>query len=190
MKRKTLVVLMVFLFIVAFSGCDGGGGNPTEPTTSTSGDSDLMLVKKYNADYAGGRTVRWDKDTITVYDTTSARGLQQDLDDWSQYLGGRRLVISGSGSDIEISADNSLSACGNTSYGWDSGYRIVKAYIKIRCRENTTIVKHEIGHAVGFFGHTSDGGVMDYENRRPTVTNIVARTLRKLYSLSPGTKIT
>ena len=43
MKEKALALLMVFLFIVAFSGCEGGkSGNPTEPTTSTSGDSDLI----------------------------------------------------------------------------------------------------------------------------------------------------
>ena len=52
-------------------------------------------------------------------------------------------------------------------------------------------VKHEIGHCIGFFEHTNDGGLMDSIANGATAANSTTRNMiRLLYSLPPGTNIT
>jgi hypothetical protein len=52
-----------------------------------------------------------------------------------------------------------------------------------------TVIRHELGHCLGFMGHVSTGLM------RPTccalnITSDVSNMLRKLYSLPPGTEVT
>jgi hypothetical protein len=49
---------------------------------------------------------------------------------------------------------------------------------------------HEIGHCLGFFGHTADGGLMDKTAAGSSkITSPVRNMISLLYSLSPGTNI-
>jgi hypothetical protein len=52
-------------------------------------------------------------------------------------------------------------------------------------------VIHEIGHCIGFFDHTADGGLMDSLANNSTGANATTRNMISLlYSLPPGTNIT
>jgi len=49
------------------------------------------------------------------------------------------------------------------------------------------IFSHELGHGLGFWGHTEDGGLMDsHLNDSTEITDTVRTMLATLYSLAPG----
>src|SRR5262249_17742917 len=48
-------------------------------------------------------------------------------------------------------------------------------------------VTHEVGHAIGFLAHTSDGGLMDPDGGNGQITPGDVSFVRSLYSLAPGT---
>ncbi|MBI5306729.1 hypothetical protein HZB04_04080 [Candidatus Wolfebacteria bacterium] len=202
--RLSVVAVTATLAIIAiiFSGCGQGATNITGPSPITTGttvvdfnDPDIQLVKQYN----NNPTVRWNKSIITVYDSTGMAN-QSILDEWNNYLNGARLVFTNSApADIEIIKDDN-SCGGNTNTSWSGNYIIYKSIITIHQSNSfagcdTIIkngtVKHEIGHAIGFFGHIFDGGVMGEGSLQSTdfITISVRRTLVKLYSLQPGTKV-
>jgi hypothetical protein len=47
-------------------------------------------------------------------------------------------------------------------------------------------VTHETAHAIGFFGHTDDGGLMDPDGGNGNITSLVSGVLRDLYHFSPA----
>ena len=49
--------------------------------------------------------------------------------------------------------------------------------------------EHETAHAIGFLGHTSDGGLMDPDGGNGQITPLVSGVLTDLYSLAPGTSV-
>ena len=51
-------------------------------------------------------------------------------------------------------------------------------------------VTHETAHAIGFLGHTDDGGLMDPDGGNGNITSLVSGVLRDLYHFSPGTVVT
>ena len=58
------------------------------------------------------------------------------------------------------------------------------------CGTEADTMTHEIGHCIGVFEHTSDGGVMDATAAGSSViTTPVKRMISLLYSLSPGADI-
>ena len=62
---------------------------------------------------------------------------------------------------------------------------------RMDCGSLQGTVKHEIGHCIGFFEHTSDGGLMDATANNSIAANATTRNMiRLLYSLPPGTNIT
>ena len=62
---------------------------------------------------------------------------------------------------------------------------------RMDCGSLQGTVKHEIGHCIGFFEHTSDGGLMDPIANNAIAPNAATRNMiRLLYSLPPGTNIT
>ncbi len=53
-----------------------------------------------------------------------------------------------------------------------------------------TVVAHEVGHCIGFWKHTDEGGMMDIGSKATNViTNNYTGMLSLLYSLAPGTDI-
>jgi len=202
--RLSVVAVMMILTIIAisFSGCSQGATNITgpSPTTTTtildsSNDEDLKLVKQYNSDLSGGKATRWNKSIVTVYDSTGKVNLQSVLNEWNAVLAGKlTLAVGGQGSDIEIVRDDSV-ACGVGGYYpyngiiIPRGIRISQTCLELPYDANLT-AEHEIGHVIGFFGHTNSG-VMSNNAHTITsqITSEISRMLNKLYSIELGAQI-
>jgi hypothetical protein len=61
---------------------------------------------------------------------------------------------------------------------------------ELSCGSQISTVIHELGHCIGFFGHTTDGGIMDATANGAAGTNATVRNMISLlYSLPPGTDI-
>jgi hypothetical protein len=61
---------------------------------------------------------------------------------------------------------------------------------EIACGTVLSTVIHEIGHCIGFLGHTADGGLMDKAATGSTWPNATTQNMISLlYSLPPGTDI-
>ena len=197
MREKSLL-LAVLLFC---SGCsldrilggddeDKKDDQPQTTVVSVGNDADLALVKKYNAD-GNGYVDRWEQSTVGVYDQIGIPNLQEILDDWNAALGGKLTLVRGdSQSPITIVTDTTRSLAGWTNSNIVN-HRTQSAKISI----NTPVAslywttKHELGHAVGFHGHTTAGGILNESPTSLTITDEVKRTLRKLYDLAPGTQL-
>ena len=202
MREKSLL-LAVLLFC---SGCsldrilggddeDKKDDQPQTTVVSVGNDADLALVRKYNADANGGYIVRWEQGTVSVYDQVGVSNLQDILNEWNAVLIGKMtLVLGDASSPIVIQRDDTLSTGGLTRRTAQN-HRIVSASILINVGavagpEAVTLVsKHELGHAVGFYGHTTAGGLMNAFLESIEITDEVKRTLRKLYELAPGTQL-
>lgn len=183
--------ILITIFILATGCSQSSPTSPDTPTISVSGDDNesLALVKKFNSDSSGGSTVRWGQGTAFVYDPIGIPNLQRFLDDWNNALGGRLTLVTGdSGSPIEFYWDENIVELGLATWTYSGSGQILKARIGLRTT-NALVVKQEIGHSIGFFGHTSDGGVMDSGATSENITDQVKQMLRKLYDLDVGTKL-
>src|SRR5207344_215694 len=82
--------------------------------------------------------------------------------------------------------------CGSTVVDYGPDGRIVGADIEVvqnvfrgpQCQRTVT---HETGHAIGFLGHTSDGGLMDPDGGNGDITAADVTFVQLLYSMAPGT---
>ena len=60
----------------------------------------------------------------------------------------------------------------------------------MNCARVTDMITHEIGHCIGVFKHTTDGGLMDEKaDGSSQITSSVSAMLGLLYNLAPGTDI-
>lgn len=188
---------LVWLLLAA--GLVACGGDKKNNPAGASNES-LDFVFEHNASRNDGRTVRWANLPIRVFLADVAR--EEEVTEWTQASGGLvtfTFVGSRSGADIVISfgalPDD---ICGETriTFRIDSGELQAPVEVSINraiFRQRTCVggrtVTHEIGHAIGFFGHTDDGGLMDEEGLSGEITGPVANMIRTLYSLAPGTTI-
>jgi hypothetical protein len=161
----------------------GGGGS----------SSDVRFLLDHNANLLGGYTIRWETNTVKVF-TNGIPGAEAAVNRWA---GPVNFIFVGSApSDgISFSQNNSSSYCGVTNtYYFNSG-KISQSVIQIAanqsfCRgglDNT--LAHETAHALGFFGHTSDGGLMDPDGGNGTISSSVRSFMSSLYSHSYGWNI-
>ena len=88
-----------------------------------------------------------------------------------------------------------LSAYNNWTY-WSNGkmasckIRVASDHSLKGCGSEADTMTHEIGHCIGFFNHTADGGLMDETAAGSSeITSPVRNMISLLYSLSPGTNI-
>lgn len=154
--------------------------------------SDLYL---YNAYLLDGHTVRWASTTIPVY---GARGAG-----WQKAIKRRptvnfQFVATKSAWEIHILGYDDLgNICGLASFTYDSAGALEWCTVKVKfihddmnCARVTDTITHEIGHCIGVFKHTTDGGLMDEKaDGSSQITSSVSAMLGLLYNLAPGTGI-
>ena len=166
-----------------------GGG------TLTSGN--YKYLNKHNAYRYSGRVARWASTRVSV--SGASGDLRDAVNRWPKL----RFNFVGSRGDIDIKWGDSTDWCGLAYTYVNSSREIYKCNIKINrerewedgesvwtCGDYTNTVTHEIGHCIGLFKHTSDGGLMDATAAGSNeLTSHVRSMINLLYSLSPGTNI-
>ena len=152
------------------------GSSPT-PTPSPNPSINYQLISQYS--YGKNNIVRWKDGIIKVKDSTNYPGInvQDVLNQWNSVIGGTTTfqLSTDSTSPITIFYDAaSITSQGNGVWGyatvWWSNYQLIKAEVRILPEGNWygypikpkyELYLHELGHVVGFAGHTNDGSVMD-----------------------------
>lgn len=187
-------ILVLPLFTLSCGGGSSSGGGGTNSVTNYSSYSDLYT---YNASALGGHTVRWET-PITVY-TGGSPNVQALFGRWglpftfdnssiSSSLRPNAIVVFGD----HFSSNNILA---ETRVAYYTSGKIFAAGIFLNANRSLqdyiwNTMEHEIGHAIGFFGHTSDGGLMDaYYNGSNQHTSTVSGVISLLYSLPIGSDI-
>ena len=155
-----------------------------------------QAIKKYNLTARGKdlpvRTVRWRSLPVSIYNQANVSGLQSILDEWNQAMGQEVFKIGGPDSPIVIEED----ANGNLYPGFDAKtqhYLLTEFKIRVNLKNpNLHFLKHQLGHALGFFGHTTNeedpNGIMnkDHTKTNTIISPFVVSVLKELYYLPPA----
>jgi hypothetical protein len=176
---------LLLLSLCACSGKDsnsGGGGS--------SGSGDYRFLYDHNAKELDGHTIRWGSNTVNVY-TGGIPGAEAAVNRWAGPVN-FNIVGSPPSDGITFNWAGSSSYCGLTNTYYFTSGRISRAVVYInedqqRCRgglDNT--LTHETAHALGFFGHTADGTLMDPDGGNGNITSTLRNFMGLLYSHSPG----
>ena len=96
-----------------------------------------------------------------------------------------------------LSYDDLGNICGLASFTYDSAGALEWCAVNVNffhddmnCARVTDTITHEIGHCIGVFKHTTDGGLMNEKaDGSSAITSSVAAMIGLLYSLAPGTDI-
>jgi len=157
-----------------------------------------QAIKEYNLDSRGEpelviRTARWRNFPVSVYNQANISELQGILSDWNQAMGQEVFKIGGSDSPIVIEADSDPNPLPFPTYkAKTKNYLLTLFKIKVNLQNpNLHYLKHQLGHALGFFGHTKDddpNGIMNADHRRTDtiISSFVVSVLKELYYLPPG----
>jgi hypothetical protein len=175
---------------LALVACGGGGGGG-----SGSDSAELRFLAQHNAAFNGGVTTRWPNLPIRVFQNNI--GNPGEVTAWTAATGGLvtfTFVGSRNGADIFFSFTTGAAICGVTTVEFDGDGRILSADLRVvrnvfRGPQCVRTITHEIGHAIGFFDHTTDGGLMDDDGGNGEITPPVSRMFVDLYSMPPGTAI-
>jgi len=163
-------------------GVGGGGG-------------DYTYLNKHNAYLLDGHTIRWESKNIQVSGATG--NWKSAVNRWPTVRFRHVGSPPSSGNGIEIIGYASMAACGTATHAnWNDGRM---AYCQVRiasdhsgkgCDSEAKTMTHEIGHCIGVFKHTADGGLMDATSASSDqITAPIRNMISLLYSLSPGTNI-
>jgi hypothetical protein len=175
---------------LALVACGGGGGG-----SGSQGGAETRFLAQHNAAFNGGVTTRWPNLPIRVF--LNNIGNPGEVTAWTAATGGLvtfTFVGSRGGADIFFSFTTGATICGVTTVEFEADGRIVSADVRLvrsvfRGPQCVRTVTHEIGHAIGFFDHTADGGLMDDDGGNGEITPPVAGMFVNLYSLPTGTVI-
>ena len=188
------VLFGVFLITpLLFSCSDGGSRSGAVGEGAPSGDYSYLYA--YNAYRLDGHTTRWPSKTIPVYGATGV-GWQEAINRWPTVR--FQFVATKPSSGIAILGFDDLgNICGLSSFTYDSAGKMKWCKVTINILHNemncglaTDTLTHEIGHCIGVFKHTRDGGLMDEKaSGSGNITSAVADMLSLLYSLAPGADI-
>lgn len=165
------------------------------PTGSADEAADGLLLR-LNAVDNDGRTRRFPSVPIPVFLNGTAE--ESEITPWTAASGGAVAFTfvsgdPGNGITFRLQDDLGSRTCGLTI--WRRGPNVIQRseivlnpqlYRSGRCRRTPT---HEVGHAIGIFGHTSDGGLMDVDGGNGEITPAVAEMVRRLYTMPPGTPV-
>ncbi|HSV32164.1 MAG TPA: carboxypeptidase-like regulatory domain-containing protein [Atribacteraceae bacterium] len=172
------------------------------PTPSIGGitQANLDLVRRFG--WGGNNVARWPNGTVGVHDSTNASWMPNILNRWNEVIAGPTtfIISNDATSPVTIIYDEGVRNFGHGVWGvctvWVRNWAIYRARVSILPPGNwygwhmtptESLYMHELGHVVGFGGHTSDGGVMDaIANGSTTITSTVHRMLNTLYQLPIG----
>jgi len=191
-RKRFSLFLILFSVGIAVSGC----GLPIEEEEPTDGE----VLRALNASKNENRTIRFSVNPIPVYIKNIPDG-KDEVMLWTQATDG---VIQftfvdddpQNGIAVRYGIEGPL-VCGVTyEPSWKDGV-ITKASIEIDpkaviplptsgCKQT---VAHEVGHALGLFGHTNDGGMMDPDAGNGKLSPQTKRVMKLLYSLPPNTDV-
>ena len=171
------------------ASCGTSGTTSGSATSWPSGNYDYLC--KYNeCDRFSYRIRRWRTNSVNIISTNSIyyNGLRGS---WPVNLN----LGSRGGITIESGSGNWCGAAMPLMYT-DGTIRACRikinnvAHAARRCGLLKATVIHEVGHCLGFLGHTTDGGLMDATANQATGANSNTRNMISLlYSLPPGTDI-
>jgi hypothetical protein len=184
-RLLSIGLLLLSLWSCAGSSSDSGGGGGSS--------SDFRFLYDHNANELDGHTVRWESNQIKVY-TGGIPGAEAAVNQWA---GPVSFVFVGSPptDGISFSLTGSSSFCGVTNTFYFNSGRIARAEVSINANQqfcrgglNNTLT-HETAHALGFFGHTADGTLMDPDGGNGTITGSLRNFMGLLYSQPYGRDI-
>jgi hypothetical protein len=181
------------LVLALLASCGGGDGRDGGASGASSADLDYLF--QHNARFNDGLTVRWANLPIRVFTNGIAR--EDEVTEWTRATGGAvtfTFVGSASGANITFRFGTGDDICGTTTIRFTSEGEIVSSDVQLvraifRTAVCTRTVVHEVGHAIGFLDHTTDGGLMDDDGGDGRITEPVASMLTLLYSMAPGSVI-
>jgi hypothetical protein len=160
-----------------------------------SGDYQYLCTRN-NCSYFGNRVRRWPSKTIPVSGATYQEW-RSAANRWPtvgfNYVGSEPTQ----GIQIKGYSNSYPNACGWASWWYYSSGEMGVCEIRVNtnhdlmaCGTEADTMTHEIGHCIGVFEHTSDGGIMDATAAGSSViTTPVRKMIGLLYSLSPGADI-
>jgi len=122
-------------------------------------------------------------------------GAEGQFNRWRDVTGGAvtfSFVTSGGGVQVR-EGEEDPDICAVTVVFFTTAGAIVRAEVTLAPIWNTgacmDTIAHEAGHAIGFLGHTSDGGLMDPDGGNGEITGQVADMIKTLYAYPPGTMV-
>ena len=166
--------------------------------------ADYQYLYDKNAYALSGHTVRWNSKTIQVSGADRESHWRSAVNRWPTVSFSHVSSPPSLGNGIEIvgyeangSGSMTSGTCGYASSSYWSDGRMATSEIKINsninnmgCGPQGSTMTHEVGHAIGMLGHSSDGGLMDAKASGSTaITTPVRNMISLLYSLAPGTDI-
>jgi len=172
------------------SRCDESDNNFSIVDSLPSGDYAYLCAHNLCSSH-GGITMRWASKTINVL---GSGGVEAAFNRWPSVS-----FNHGASGGITIGWSDSLPSgvCGRaaperwtdgTIRGCDIRINILHAYMG--CGTLASTITHEAGHCIGFFEHTSDGGLMDATAGGTTeITSPVRSMIGLLYSMPAGTDV-
>jgi len=174
-------LLLLTLCACSKSDSESGGGG---------GSSEYRFLYDHNAKELDGHTIRWGSNTVNVY-TGGIPGVETAVNRWAGPVN-FNFVGAPPSDGITFNWTSSGNYCGLTNTFYFTSGRISRAVIYVNenqqlCRgglDNT--LTHETAHALGFFGHTADGTLMDPDGGNGNITSSLRSFMGLLYSHSPG----
>jgi hypothetical protein len=178
---------------LVLASCSLGGSSSGGSSSPGGSSADFRFLNDHNANQLSGHTVRWESSNIKVY-TAGLPGAEAAINRWAGPVS-FTFVSSPPADGISFKLASSNSLCGLTNTFYFNSGKITQAVVSIFdqtfCRGGLpNTLAHETAHALGFFGHTADGGLMDPDGGNGNISTQERTFMSLLYSQPFGWDIT